>query len=78
LIEDLIGTTEAAEILGLSTGRVRVLIKEGRFPGSRVVLGRMMVPRKEVEAFKMQERRPGRRPKTGESGSLGGCVMAAY
>jgi excisionase family DNA binding protein len=76
LIDDLIGTTEAAEILGVTPGRVRTLVKENRFPGHRMVLGRLMIPRAEVLAWKAQARRVGR-PKREERGNLGGCVMAA-
>jgi hypothetical protein len=42
---DLVGTTDAAAKLGITSGRLRVLCREGRVPGAKCVFGRWYVPK---------------------------------
>lgn len=65
-LKNWLSTREAAEILGLSEQRVRVLAQKKQLPStlkSRCYFFR----RRDVEAFKLQERKVGRPPKTGDS-----------
>lgn len=56
---EIVGVTDAAEELGLSTNRVRELIHSGSLPAQK--LGReWAILRPDLEAFKKKERPPGR------------------
>ena len=58
---DWIPSSEAAEILGVTPGRVRQLIVADEIPS--VLIGRMrLLERKAVERFAKIERIPGRQP----------------
>lgn len=47
---DLVGTTKAAELLGVSENRIRQLINSGQLPAERI--GRtFVIRRRDVEAF---------------------------
>ncbi len=57
----VVGVTEAAEQLNLSTHRVRQLINEGRLPAQKV--GReFAILEPDLRWFAEQERKPGRPP----------------
>lgn len=58
---DVISTTEAAEILGVTTRRVLALIESGRLPAIR--MRRFYVLRREDLAL-VADRKTGRPPKT--------------
>lgn len=61
-IGELVGVTIAARELGLSTARVRELIKLERLPAQQI--GReYAITREDLEAFKRIDRPVGRRPK---------------
>jgi excisionase family DNA binding protein len=54
---DLIGTSEAAELLGVSPGRIRQLVQSGQLPAERV--GRtLVIRRRDLDLFASQP--PGR------------------
>lgn len=57
-ITDYIGTVEAAEHLGLSLARIKKLAKDGRV--GRLVAGRFLFTRAELDRFAKKERKPGR------------------
>lgn len=62
---ELVGVTIAAEELGLSTNRVRQLIRQRRLPAQRI--GReYAITREDLEAFKREDRPVGRPPKETE------------
>lgn len=56
-LRDILSVEEAAVALGITPGRVRVLIRAGRLPASKFA-GRWMVQRADLGA--VAERRPGR------------------
>jgi excisionase family DNA binding protein len=66
-MDELVTVKQAAELLGLSYSRVRVLIESGRLKAER--LADMWVLRREdVETFKALPRRVGRPQKAPEGG----------
>ena len=73
-IGELVGVTTAARELGLSTARVRELIKLERLPAQQI--GReYAITREDLEAFKLIDRPVGRPPKDPETiDSCGGEV----
>jgi excisionase family DNA binding protein len=63
VMEDLVTTTEVAEVLGVSRRRVQALIKAGRLPARAYGTGRtsmLLIARADLEAFKVK---PVGRPK---------------
>lgn len=61
---DLISTSEAAEALGLTVGRVQQLIWEGRLP-AQMIGSRYVINREDLKLVKGIKR--GRPPKTKEA-----------
>jgi excisionase family DNA binding protein len=59
-------TEQAAERLGITPSRVRVLIRSGRLPAER--FGRSHVI-KESDLIRVEDRKPGRPPKAKSEGS---------
>lgn len=56
-LNEVVSAEQAADVLGISPGRVRVLIRAGRLPASKFA-GRWVVQRDDLQF--VQERRPGR------------------
>lgn len=56
---DWLNTAQAADVLGVTSIRVRQLIAEGRLKPTRVGSVYLLL-RSDVEAFKKQKRAPGR------------------
>ena len=52
LSEHLLSAPEAGKILGLSTVRINVLLREGRFNGAEKIGRNWVIPRVSVEKFK--------------------------
>ena len=52
LSEHLLSAPEAGKILGLSTVRINVLLREGRFNGAEKIGRNWVIPREAVENFK--------------------------
>lgn len=65
---DVLSVEDAASALGVSPGRVRTLIREGRLPASKFA-GRWMVLRSDLAL--VQHRRPGRPSWTDAAASRG-------
>lgn len=58
----IIGTKEAAEILGVKPVRVRQLIEDGRLPVEKEIGRIKLLDRAAVVKFSRKPRRPGRPP----------------
>lgn len=63
---DFLSTLEVAEVLGVTVGRVRQLLNEGRLPGARKFGRDWMIPRESLENVK--NRKWGRPPSGGKQG----------
>ena len=59
--DEYLSRQEAAEILQLSSPRISVLCKQGRFEGAIKLLSNWLIPRVSVENFK--RRKPGEKIK---------------
>ncbi len=58
-MKGFITTKEAADILGLSGGRIRAMIASGQIQGAEKFSGHI-IPVKEIERLKQLKRKPGR------------------
>ena len=52
LSEQLLSATDAGKMLGISTVRMNVLLRQGRFDGAEKIGNYWVIPRSSVENFK--------------------------
>lgn len=60
-IDDYLTVSEAAELIGVTEGRVRQMRLAGMFPGAKQKGRPWYLPKDEVEAVAKEERKPGPR-----------------
>ena len=62
LQDELFSATKTADILGITSARVGVLCRQGRFDGAAKIGRNWIIPRKSVEEF--TRLKPGVKPRT--------------
>ena len=75
LSEHLISASEAGVMLGISTVRMNVLLRQGRFAGAAKIGRNWIIPREAVENF--QRLKPGVKSKTKQRKAEDEALIAA-
>ena len=75
LSEHLISASDAGVMLGISTVRMNVLLRQGRFAGAEKIGRNWIIPRSSVENFKRLK--PGVKSKTKQQKAEDEAMMAA-